>query len=417
MKTHQKRILQLKSPKSALQALFDRMKTKRLGYEEISIQHSVGRILATDIYSPIDIPPFQKTFVDGFAVRSIDTRKATSRRPSVLHVVNELYPNDFPTRTRIRHGQTAYAACGAPIPRGADAVVKVEATRRRGNIVEVFENATVGQHISKVGEDIEKNQLILRKKHVIRPQDIAFLCGVGKRKVRVVRKPKIAIISVGDEIVDFASNTKGIPNNYALLISALASEIGADPIMMGVAQDRLKSIEELIQKSLEKADIVTTIAGCSVGEKDFVPDAINNLGKPGIVFHGVRIKPGHVTGGGIIKGKPVLMLPGHIVSAVVAFYLFLGPLVNLLGGGGALPSLRAKMKHSVDPGGFPTFLRLRLEKTREGYLATYAHGGSNLLGTLLKANGYSILPPGEDLKKNEEVTVTLFTRHELDHIG
>ena len=176
---------------------------------------------------------------------------------------------------------------------------------------------------------MKKGDLILGKGQVLRPQDIGVLASLGLSEAQVVKKPKIAIISGGDELIKQSSmNPQKIANNYALVVAGLASELGAQAEMAGIMPDALDKVQAQIAEALSNSDIVVTIGGTSVGVKDFVPDAINALGKPGVVVQGVSLRPGAVSGFGIVKGKPVVMLPGHIGSCIAGFYLFVAPLIS-----------------------------------------------------------------------------------------
>jgi len=412
-----RRMLKRTPPQEALNRLLDVVHAEPLPCELVDIEESVGRVLAKDVVCELNIPHFDKTYIDGYAVRAEDTSTASIGKPVMLRVVGKLFQSDYPTSLEISREEAVYVSCGAPIPRGADAVIRVEETRLHEGRIEIRRAVKVGEGIIPAGDDVKKGSLILRKGHVLRPQDVGLLAAVQMRKVEVVKKPKVAIISVGDELIELSvKDPTKIVNNYALIVSGLVSELGATPLMLGIAPDDQAEIEGKIREALEKADIAVTIGGCSVGVKDFVPDAVNALGKPGVIVHGILIKPGSVSGFGVVNGKPIVMLPGHIISCIVGFYLFVTPLISLYSGLGAkarLPSIKAKIDREVEAGSSFKFLRTRIREADGTFIAEPVEGGSNTLSTFANANGFTIVPPKKKLEKGEEVTVVLFSKQEL----
>ena len=221
----------------------------------------------------------------------------------------------------------------------------------------------------------------------------------------MVKKPKIAILSGGDELIKQCDkNPKKIANNYALVVAGLASELGAEAEIAGIMPDAMEKVTAKISEALAKSDIVVTIGGSSVGVKDFVPDAVNALGKPGVVVQGVSLRPGAISGFGIVDGKPVVMLPGHIGSCIAGFYLFVAPLISRylgLEGDGMLPKLSAELAEDLETG--PQFrFQLTPHKASEGnLLAEQVEGGSSALTTIVKSNGYTIVPPHTNTGKRQ----------------
>jgi molybdopterin molybdotransferase len=221
----------------------------------------------------------------------------------------------------------------APIPKGAAATVKVEETRLHEDTVEVVREIKAGEGIIPLGDDVKKGDLLLPKGQRLRPQDVGLLASNKMTHAEVFRKPVVAVISGGDELLKQCQNDpSAIANNYALVVAGLASELGAEPKPLGIMPDALDKVTEKIRQALQTSDIVVTIGGSSVGVKDFVPDAINALGEPGVVVQGVSLRPGAISGFGLVDGKPVVMLPGHIGSCIGGFYLFLAPLISLYSG-------------------------------------------------------------------------------------
>ena len=384
------------------------------------LDEALGRVLAKDVYSNVNIPGYDKTFIDGYAINPKDTAGASTAKPAVFKVVGKLFPADYPTNAQAASGEAIYVACGAPIPKGAASTVKVEETRLNGDKIEVVREIKPGEGIIPLGDDVKQGTLILKQGQVLRPQDIGLLASIGMSEAEVFKKPSIAILSGGDELIKQCKKDPAkIANNYALVVAGLSSELGATAKLNGIMPDALDQVQAKIGEALLDADIVVTIGGSSVGMKDFVPDAINNLGQPGVVVQGVLLRPGAVSGFGVVKGKPVVMLPGHIGSCIAGFYLFVAPLIRLycgLPGDGLLPCLTAELTEAVDSGPQFRFLLLHLKRAEDKLLAEQVEGGSSALTTIVKSNGYSIIPPHTNLAKGTNVDVHLFGKLELAQI-
>ena len=413
----QKRVLKLVTPEEAFSRLQKAISRTKLDYEVVSIENACGRVLAENVVSRVDIPSLNRAAVDGYAVKSKETKNATPKTPLKLMVKGELFPSGNLGSLGLSRGETVYLACGAPVPEGFDAVVRVEDTRRHGKELEVCRSLEKGKNVIAVGEDVEHGSIVLNEGRLIGPYDVGMLAALRTREVKVVRKPRVAVISVGDELTELEDDEPSkTVNNYALIVAAMASDIGASSNILGIARDVEPEIVKKIEKALALADIIVTIGGCSVGLKDFVPDAVNAFGKPGVIVHGIKMTPGKVTGIGVVKGKPVVLLPGHIVSSVAGFHLFVAPLIRLYGGMAVLSGIEIRAKASQDIVAKPRmqlFLRVCVKKIKDGFVAEPVHGGSSSLSTLMKANGFTVLNEGATVKKGDEFTVTLFSEKEL----
>ena len=385
--------------------------------ERVPLQKALGRVLSKDTISTINIPDYDKTFIDGYAIDAEETIGASTAMPTTFKVAGKIFPADYPTAVQVAHGQAVYVACGAPIPKGANATVKVEETRLKGNCVEVVRAIEAGEGIIPKGDDVEAGAVVLKKGHILRPQDIGLLASIGHIKTEVACKPRIAIISGGDELIKQCTNEpKKIANNYALIVSGLASELGAETKLLGIMPDALDKVQSRIEGALTDSDIVVTIGGSSVGVKDFVPDAVNALSKPDVLVQGVLLRPGAISGFGVINGKPVVMLPGHIGSCIAGFYLFVAPLIRQLIGmdnDGMQPKLSAQLTKSLKSGPQFRFLFVKLKRIGDKQVAEQVEGGSSALTTIVKANGYAIVPPHTTLVKGDSVEVYLFGKLEL----
>jgi molybdopterin molybdotransferase len=415
-----KRLPKRANPVEAQKQLLDAVKSKKMTTEVVPLQDALGRVLAQDAFSDINIPNYDKTFIDGYAINPADTKEASTTHPAAFKVVGKLFPADYPTILEVGFREAVYVACGAPIPKGAAATVKVEETRLNGDKIEVLREIQAGEGIIPLGDDMKKDDLILSKGQVLRPQDVGILASLGLAAVEVVKKPKIAIISGGDELIkQTGKNPAKIANNYALVVAGLASELGASAEMAGIMPDALEKVQAKIAEALIDSDIVVTIGGSSVGVKDFVPDAVNALGEPGVVVQGVLLRPGAISGFGVVGGKPVVMLPGHIGSCIAGFYLFAAPLISHyigLSGEGVLLKLNAELAETLETGPQFRFQLVHLKRGDGKLLAEQVEGGSSALTTIVKSNGYTIVPPHTTLVKGSLVEVCLFGKLEFTGI-
>ncbi|HTY75747.1 MAG TPA: molybdopterin molybdotransferase MoeA [Candidatus Nanoarchaeia archaeon] len=406
-------------PYQAQDALLKLVSQKTLKTEKIPLEECLGRVLSKDAFSNLNIPSYDKTFIDGYAINNEETKTANPAKPTAFEITGKLFPVDYPTIIEVHKGEAIYVACGAPIPKGATATVKVEETRLHESTVEVFREIHTGEGIIPLGDDLRKGQLILRKGHTLRPQDLGVLASLKMTCAEVYKKPLVSIISGGDELLkQCQTNPAAIANNYALVVAGLTSELGAAPKQMGIMPDAIEKVTEMIANALENSDFIITIGGSSVGIKDFVPDAVNALGKPGVVTQGVLLRPGAISGFGIVNGKPVIMLPGHIGSCIAGFYLFAAPLIGAFSGSNAavLPKINAKISEDVKNGPQFRFLLVHLKRENGKFLAQPTEGGSSALTTIVNSNGYAMIPPHTELKKNSDVDVFLFNKLEMTEI-
>jgi molybdenum cofactor synthesis domain-containing protein len=416
-----KRLPKRGDPFEAQKLLLEGARPTKLQIEAISLTEALGRILANDVFSNVNIPDYDKTFIDGYAINTRETKDAALNAPATFTVVGKLFPADYLSEVSVENGEAVYVACGAPIPKGANATVKVEETRLSSDQIQVLRRIDPGEGIIPRGDDVKTGDLILRKGQLLRPQDLGLLASIGVVETEVFKKPTVAILSGGDELIrQTQKNPEKIANNYALVVSGLASELGASAETLGIMPDSMEKVKERIDEALECADIVITIGGSSVGVKDFVPDAVNELGKPGVVVQGILLRPGAVSGFSIVNGKPVLMLPGHIGSCIAGFYHFAAPLIRLytgVKGAGMQPVLSAELTEEFDSGPQFRFLLFHLSCGEGKFLAAPVKGGSSALSTIVKSNGYAIVPPHTLLARGNKVEVSLFGKLELSSIG
>ena len=389
---------------------------RRLPLEDLPITDVLGRVLAKDVISGIDVPYFDRSAVDGYALKAKETFAASRSNPIVFDVQGYIAAG---TKSMITLGkqQTVRIATGACIPEGADAVVLIESTQQTGfDKVEVYSALTPGQNIQTKGEDVKKEEKILTRGTVIQPQDIGIMVSLQMINVSVIRKPKVGVLSTGNELVNFARDVelgKIIDSNRPILM-AMIKNLGGEPIDLGIAKDELEDIRSRIAIGLENSDVVLVSGGTSVGDVDLVPKAINSLGKPGILVHGISMRPGKPTALAAIGNKPVILLPGFPVAAMISFNVFVQPvLLKLLGSSSeqhVKQTVQAKMLRGQPSSlGSRTYARVIVKSRGREYVAEpLTTHGSGVISSMIRANGLVIIPENkEGLEEGEGVEVVL----------
>lgn len=418
--SRQRRSFKLISLEAALSRIEQTTLNQPLEIEVEDVARCLGRVLAEDVVADVNLPDHNFAAMDGFAVNSKDVQAASERNPVSLTVKGELFPPDHPTDAAIRNGETMYVACGAPIPKGADAVLKIENARQEtGDVIVVQIPLEPNRNICLIGEDVKKQDLVLPQSRLIRPQDIGLLTALNRETVKVFRKPRVAVISVGDELTQpFKAAPNRIVNNNAYIIASLVEAFNGESLIIGIAQDNVEDISRKISAAAQQADIVVTIAGCSVGVRDFVPDAVESLAGDsggGIIFHGVAVSAGKVSGFGLVQGRPVVMLPGHVGSTVAAFCLLVLPLLNRqlgLGFTDHLPVVRCVLDEPVRPSKPGVELVLPVKMYRRGggeYRAVPMRGPLSVLKNLADANGFALIQAGVALDAGTSVDVKVYS--------
>jgi len=391
----------------ALATFFKTLKPKRLGSESVTTEVALGRVAAENILAPTDLPQFDRSAVDGYAVIAEDTFEASQVKPKTLKLTYEI---------SLRKAQVEQVWTGNPIPKSADAVIMLEHARAVKNGIEVVAPVTPGENVSKEGEDIKKGEVAVKTGTRLQAHHLGMVAALGMTKVNVVRKPKIAMVSTGNELVELGKKPKSsqIINSNRFLMEGYCRELGAEPMYLGIARDDETDIRSKIVEGLEKADVVIGTGGTSVGVADLVPMVVNALGKPGIVVHGVAMRPGMSTALGILKGKPVFVLSGYPVAAAMGFEAFVRPTILRLLGVEDEPRLRVEARLAERVAGAlgrRVYLRVKAVEQKGKLVAMpLLTRGSGLLSSLTKANGYVVIPENrEGLEEGETVTVHLFS--------
>lgn len=403
------------SVEEGLRILFDSLPEISLPSEKVNLENGYSRVLAEDIYSEEDLPGFDRSSVDGYAVISSDTFGASETMPLYLEVSSEVRMGEV-VKERLKRGKAIKISTGGMLPEGSDAVIMLEHTSRIDErLIEIMRPVAPGENIIKRDEDIKAGELVLPRGHRLRPQDIGALAGLGISEIKVYKKPVVSIISTGDEVIP--PHEKPLPgqvrdiNSYNL--AGLVIETGGVPLRMGIIRDNYSLIKETLERALKLSHIVLISGGSSVGTKDYTARAIDELGRPGILFHGVAMKPGKPTIAGIVNNIPIFGIPGHPAAVTVCFLNFIKPVIRRLSGDRSLEipkTLIAKITKNIpSQGGRTDFVRVKIIKEGEHYRAEPVFGKSGLITTLVHADGVVIIPPERSgIEEGEKVEVILF---------
>ena len=391
----------------ALLAWFSVLQIGKPNVVEVPVREALGRILAEDLIAHEALPRFDKSAMDGYAVKSADLVGASQSKPVVLQLIQA---------DQVNANEAKQVWTGNPIPKGADSVVMLEDTQMCGKQLEVWCQLAPWSNISKIGEDIKKGDFLVKAGTRLNPYHMGLAAALGHTNLRVVHKPKIAIIVTGNEIVEVASEraSNQIYDSNKTLISAMCYELGAETTDFGIAKDNTDEIAEKINNALKTSDAVITTGGTSVGGLDLVPEVVNKLGKPGVIVHGVALRPAMPTGVAMLEGKPVLILSGNPVAAVIGFEVFGRPLIcKLLG----MPQTEFRtivkaflMRRITSVLGRKTYVRVRVTmKNGDLFAEPVSAKGSGSISTMTQSNGYLIVPENrEGISEGETVFVQMF---------
>jgi molybdopterin molybdotransferase len=395
--------LHLLSPKEALERLIPYLALQSQT-ELVELSNALGRVTAAAILAPHALPPFARSTVDGYAVVAADTYGASDTIPAYLKIIGEV-PMGAASSFPLRKTTCASIHTGGMLPTGADAVVMLENTQTvSSQEVEILRAAAVGENTLLVGEDVMIGQEVMSKGALLRPAEIGGLAALGITQVKVRCKPRVAILSTGDEIIPLGTSLKPGKvfdvNTYTL--SALVDRAGGEPMPMGILPDKAESLALSAAQALQTCDMVVITAGSSASTRDLTAQVIDGLGKPGVLVHGVNVRPGKPTilAACALPGqtpKPVIGLPGNPVSAYVIASLFVVPAIQLLLGISQAipkPSLQARLTLNVpSEAGREDWVPVRLIQNASEWEAEPVFGKSNLIFTLVRADGLLCIPP------------------------
>jgi molybdenum cofactor synthesis domain-containing protein len=406
------------APVATARARFERVVPRGpLSTERVALGDAFGRVLAADLRAVAPVPPFSRSAMDGFAVRARDTFGASTTNPLALRLSGESRIGAQP-RGLVAPGSCFRIATGAPLPPGADAVVMFERCREhKSGLVEVDLSATPGDNVSLKGEDVGKGERVMLAGEALFAEGIALAAALGFSWLRVARPPRVAVLSTGDELRPAGAKLRGgeiFDANGPGTLAAVrgAGGVGVD---LGIARDSMATVRSKIRAGLRRADMLVVSGGTSVGARDVVPEVIAGLGRPGLVVHGVAMRPGYPVGLGALGRKPVVLLPGSPVAAALNVQEFVVPAIRRMLGEpetqfvrGATVRARATRRIPGAPG-LTTYARVIV--TRQGgelRAEPLAISGSGILSSLVRGSGLVIVPPAkEGVEEGEEVEVRL----------
>ncbi len=391
------------------------LQPKPLGKEEVSLLDAHNRVLAEDVISELDIPPFSRSTVDGYAVKAADTFGADENQPVKLKICGFVSIGE-PPKVTVGKGEAAEIVTGAPIPDGADAVAMVEDTERKNEELSVFSSVTENENVMKKGADIKRGDTVLEAGRVLGSREIGVLAALGNANVEVNLVPTVAVLSTGGEVTEPGKplSLGKIYDINAYTLCTAVWESGGKPIYAGVVPDVKEPLREALKRALSSADMVLTSGGVSVGPKDIIPATVDSLGKPGVFISGIAVKPGKPATVALIGEKPVFSFPGHPTSALLIFNLLCRPVIQAMSG--KSPREMASVKAVADcrmfsAKGRRTFVmvKLVLDETKGIVAEPVESGASGAITTLAKADGFVEIAENQQfVDAGEEVRVWLF---------
>ena len=395
--TRPRELFNVRTPPDALATLLRHLPAEQRS-ERIKTRDALDRVLAEDVHAATELPTFRRSTMDGFAVRAADTYGATEGLPAYLEVRGEVFMGRAP-ELELKQGDCARIATGGMLPDGADAVVMVEQTQEVGlHTIEALRPVAPGENVVQIGEDVRANESILPSGQTLRPQDIGGLLALGVTTVTVAKRLKVGIVSGGDEVVD--PETQPAPgqirdiNSYTL--AAMVRRAGHEPCLVGIFPDEFDQLDAAARDGFARNDMLILSAGSSVSARDMTAQVIDGLGAPGVLVHGVSLRPGKPTILAVCDGKAVFGLPGNPVSCMVTFDLFVAPTLAHLSGAAHAPgrTTQARLTRNIASAtGREDYVQVRLQRAANGELeATPIFGKSNLIFTLIRADGMVKVP-------------------------
>ena len=406
----------------AKRRLHDKFSSGPSGVERVPLSQTYDRVLAEDVIASIDVPPFDRPTVDGYAVRASDTFGADEDRAKPLRLVGTTSVGE-PPKVIVKRGTAVETMTGAPLPKGADAAVMLEYTSRKDDAVLVYRPVSTGENVMRAGSDIKKGEILLVADRRLTPREVGSLAAVGSTEVTVYKRPKVAVLSTGAEIMELGRplSPGKIYDINAHALSAAVLECGGEAINLGIVPDEIDRLRQVLERALGSADVVITSGGVSVGPKDIVPEVVDSLGEPGVLVSGVAVKPGKPLTIALIKGKPIFSLPGHPTSSLLMFHLVVRPVISRMGG---RPEdspifLEARTATKLFPArGRRTFVMVQLIRDETGELlaSPVPLGLSGAITTLAEAEGFvEIHETQQFVDAGDKVMVHLFQPRQSQH--
>lgn len=377
------------------------------------VADAFGRVLATDVTASTDLPPFERSLVDGWAVRAGDVAAASPEAPVRLRLSGEVRMGER-AQAVASSGTAVRIPTGGMLPAGADAVVMQEhAGEDHGNVL-IRKPVQTGENVVARGADLRAGEIVLRRGRRLRPSDLGILAGEGFANVPVCLPPRVAIFATGDEVVPPGQplGPGQVRDMNSVALAGAVREAGGIPLLLGIVRDEREAVDAALRRATAGYEMVLVSGGSSVGERDVVADAIAALGPPGVIVHGIAVRPGKPTVLAAAGPVPVIGLPGNPVSALVIFDLFARPVLDALLGAdphaGPWRLLRAKLVAPLSTSAErEDHRRVRLETRADGVWATPLPAGSQILTSLVHADGIVVVPPGGRYRRGDEVEVRL----------
>ena len=411
----QQQFLRTLSRDAAEAAFNEALQPRPLGAQELGLDDLPGRVLAEDLTAPVDAPPFDRATVDGFAVRAADLFDASGAEPARLHLNPETVACGIAPALAVRSGTATPIATGGPIPRGADAVVMIEHTTPDGDGIAVARAIAPGTHVAFAGSDIARGQTLLRKGILLGAREIAMLAAVGLDRARVWQRPRVAVLSTGDELVQPGQPLRpaAVYDSNGQVIAAALRENGCEAVHLGAVPDDAAALDAAVRRAFAAHDALILSGGTSKGAGDLTTRVIAELGAPGIVAHGVALKPGKPLCLAVCDGKPVVVLPGFPTSAMFTFHELVAPVLRRMAG---LPPRSAARVEATLPTrltselGRTEFAMVALTESPQGLVAHPVGKGSGAVTAFAQADGFLTVPAlAESLAAGTLAEVTLFS--------
>jgi len=411
--------LELNPPEKFWEEIKSFLSNKSLSREKLNLENSLGRILAEDIFSPVDLPPFSRSTVDGYAVKAADTAGASASMPTYFEIAGSIEMGKG-TELKLKNGQAAAIPTGGMLPEGADAVLMIEDTEKIDeNTIESFKSLAAGENLVQKAEDIAAGELLFKKGHKLMARDIGALAGLGITEINAFSRAKVSVISTGDELIsaEAEADSGQIRDINSYSITSYLNKIGAAAKKVGIVEDKFEKLKEAVKNELGQ-DLVLISGGSSVGIKDMTIDLLNSLGDPGVLLHGLSIKPGKPTILAVIEDTIVIGLPGHPASAWTVNNILVAEIVRVLNGEKEAAEIgiqenkypiKAQLTRSlVSDKGREEYIPVRIIKENNKLLAEPLLGKSSLITNLAHGDALLRVPRNQEGKeKGELVELTL----------
>jgi molybdopterin molybdotransferase len=406
--------LDLNPPEKFWEEIKSFLENYNLQTEKLNLDNALGRILAEDLLSPVDLPPFSRSTVDGYAVKASDTAGASASMPTYFEITGGIEMGES-TNLSLKSGEAAAIPTGGMLPEGADAVLMVEDTEKISEeTIESFKSLAAGENLVQKAEDIAAGELIFKRGHKLMARDIGALAGLGITVFKAFKRTKVSVISTGDELISAEAELRPgqIRDINSYSITSYLNKIGASAKKVGIVEDKFESLKEAVKKELAQ-DLVLISGGSSVGIKDMTIDLLNSLGEPGVLLHGLAIKPGKPTILAVIEGTIVIGLPGHPASAWTVNNVLVAEIVRVLNGEKEASEIgisknkfpiKAKLTRSlVSDKGREEYIPVKILKKEDKLFAEPLLGKSSLITNLANGDAVLIVPRNQEGKEKGEI--------------